>query len=463
MSLVFWLMIASMAMRRLADRAIADDQLALAAPQREQRVDDEQPGLHRLGDQIAVEDRRRRPLDRLVRVGARSARCRRAAGRADRRRGRAAPGPTGTRTTSPVPRTASPASIASASSSRTQPIAVAFERLGEAELPLVEPQELVEPRRRAGRKPGRRRPRPPRPGRSARPAAPSSAPRRASRARRSSQPFARDASDVSRHRRCSARMRSRSARQAVATTRCGPRSSRPAISAGSTANAMSADRAPSASAIAPRRASCSLGSSGVGADRSRARRRQPPSACALVVRQRADRGDEPVEKRRAHRLAVEARRPAARRSRPQGGRPLGPGAFGAPRRSLARSPLAPPPRAPPSASAASSRRAAALPLGGFVRRREDRLALLRRNRRASAAISASAASACGALRRPASASSLLRRSRRCSIMAATGRQKKRPSSQIRIDDVDGLKAERPPVDGHGVISAAGWRTAAAAR
>ena len=39
----------------------------------------------------------------------------------------------------------SPASIASTSSSRTQPIAVAFEHLGEAELPLVEAQEFVEP------------------------------------------------------------------------------------------------------------------------------------------------------------------------------------------------------------------------------------------------------------------------------------------------------------------------------
>ena len=31
------------------------------------------------------------------------------------------------------------------------------------------------------------------------------------------------------------------------------------------------------------------------------------------------------------------------------------------------------------------------------------------------------------------------------------------------DDVDGLNAKRPPVDGHGAISTAGWRTAAAMR
>ena len=48
MSLVFWLMIVSIADRGLADGAVADDQFALAAAEGEQRVDDDQPGLHRL-------------------------------------------------------------------------------------------------------------------------------------------------------------------------------------------------------------------------------------------------------------------------------------------------------------------------------------------------------------------------------------------------------------------------------
>src|SRR5580704_1053148 len=38
-----------------------------------------------------------------------------------------------------------------------------------------------------------------------------------------------------------------------------------------------------------------------------------------------------------------------------------------------------------------------------------------------------------------------------------------PEQPDQDDDVDGLDAERPPVDGHGIISAVGWRTAEAAR
>ena len=60
----------SIADRGLADGAVADDQLALAAAKGEQRVDDDKAGLNRLGHQIAVDDRRRRPLDRLSCVSA---------------------------------------------------------------------------------------------------------------------------------------------------------------------------------------------------------------------------------------------------------------------------------------------------------------------------------------------------------------------------------------------------------
>ena len=89
--------------RGLADGAVADDQFALAAPEREQRVDDDQAGLHRLGHQIAVDDLRRRPLDRLARVGRdRSLAVERPAERIDdaAEQARARPG---TRTTSPMP------------------------------------------------------------------------------------------------------------------------------------------------------------------------------------------------------------------------------------------------------------------------------------------------------------------------------------------------------------------------
>ena len=54
-------------------------------------------------------------------------------------------GPTGTRTTSPVPRTVSPASIASHIVEQDAADPVALEHLGEAELSLVEAQQLVEP------------------------------------------------------------------------------------------------------------------------------------------------------------------------------------------------------------------------------------------------------------------------------------------------------------------------------
>ena len=48
--------------RRLAGLAVADDQLALAAADRDHRVDGLQPGLHRLLDRLAVDDARRLPL-----------------------------------------------------------------------------------------------------------------------------------------------------------------------------------------------------------------------------------------------------------------------------------------------------------------------------------------------------------------------------------------------------------------
>ena len=85
-----WLMMQSTAMRGLADGAVADDQFALAAARgRTCESMHQQAGLHRLGDEIALDDGRRRPLDRLVGLGRDRRRRRRAGGPADRRCGRA--------------------------------------------------------------------------------------------------------------------------------------------------------------------------------------------------------------------------------------------------------------------------------------------------------------------------------------------------------------------------------------
>ena len=55
--------------RGLAGGPVADDEFALAAAEGEQRIDDEDAGLHGRGDEIPVDDGRRRPLDRMVRGG----------------------------------------------------------------------------------------------------------------------------------------------------------------------------------------------------------------------------------------------------------------------------------------------------------------------------------------------------------------------------------------------------------
>jgi hypothetical protein len=66
----FWLMIVSIAIGRLAGPAVADDQLALAAPDRGQRVDGLDAGLQRLADRTGASRRwapaaRARPLGGL--------------------------------------------------------------------------------------------------------------------------------------------------------------------------------------------------------------------------------------------------------------------------------------------------------------------------------------------------------------------------------------------------------------
>ena len=60
----FWLMIVSIAIDGLARRAVADDQLALAAADRRHRVDRLDAGLHGHVDALALRHVRRDALDR---------------------------------------------------------------------------------------------------------------------------------------------------------------------------------------------------------------------------------------------------------------------------------------------------------------------------------------------------------------------------------------------------------------
>ena len=110
--LPFWLMIVSIAIAVLPGLAVADDQLALAAADRDERVDRLDAGLDRRVDRLADDDAGGDALDRAGSSSCRSGPCRRAGGRAGRRRGRAAPGRPGTSTTRPVVLTVSPSLIA---------------------------------------------------------------------------------------------------------------------------------------------------------------------------------------------------------------------------------------------------------------------------------------------------------------------------------------------------------------
>ena len=130
--------------RGLAGRAVADDQFALAAAEGEHRVDDEHAGLQRLGDQIALDDAGAgRSIGSCASAVDRRAAVERAAERIDDAPEQARP--TGTRTTSPVPRTASPASMPSASSSRTQPMRSRSRVSAKPNSPPAKSTQLVEP------------------------------------------------------------------------------------------------------------------------------------------------------------------------------------------------------------------------------------------------------------------------------------------------------------------------------
>jgi hypothetical protein len=130
--------------RRLADGAIPDDQLALAAPERKHGIDDEQTCLNRLADKIAVDDRRGWTLHRLVAFGIDCSAVERAAQRIDgateqsRSHGYAheLPG-----ASDPVPRF-DPLGLVEQNASQN----VAVQSEGEADLTVLEANEFVQAR-----------------------------------------------------------------------------------------------------------------------------------------------------------------------------------------------------------------------------------------------------------------------------------------------------------------------------
>jgi hypothetical protein len=131
--------------RCLAGGMIADDQFTLTPSKREQRIHCHDPGLHRLGHEIALYDRRRRAFDRQPhRVF--SIRPLPSSGRPSGSTIRPSKAsPTGTFTTSPVPNTASPASTLVAASSRTQLIRSESSTRAKPTCPCLKVQNLVKP------------------------------------------------------------------------------------------------------------------------------------------------------------------------------------------------------------------------------------------------------------------------------------------------------------------------------
>ena len=233
--------------RGLADGPVADDELALAAAEREQRIDDDETGLNRLGHEIAVDDRRRRALDRFQRVGGDGPLpVERATERIDDAAEQCRPHRHAHHIARAAHRIAGLDRVHVVQQDAADP--VAFEHLGEAELSLVEAQQLVEPD--VGQ-PGDER--------DAVADLLDPADLFGLRAERGG---AKLCAGVARARRplgcqgrlsCvrSARILVRSARQLLLTTRWGPCSSRPAMSAGSALKAI-CGWAPNASPISSR-------------------------------------------------------------------------------------------------------------------------------------------------------------------------------------------------------------------
>ena len=131
--------------RSLADGAVADDEFALAAPEREQGVHHDQAGLHRLGHQIAVDDLRRRPFDRLARIGGdRSLAVERTAKRVDDASEQGGPDRDPHDVAHAAHRVAGFDRIGVVQQNAAD--ALGLQHLGEAELALVEAHKFVEPR-----------------------------------------------------------------------------------------------------------------------------------------------------------------------------------------------------------------------------------------------------------------------------------------------------------------------------
>ena len=130
--------------RGLADGAVADDEFALAAAECEQRVDDDETGLNRLGHEIAVDDRRRRTLDGLQPVrGDGPLAVERTTERIDDAAEQCRPHRHAHHFARAAHRVAGLDRVHIVQQDAADP--VAFEHLGETELSLVEAQQLVEP------------------------------------------------------------------------------------------------------------------------------------------------------------------------------------------------------------------------------------------------------------------------------------------------------------------------------
>ena len=130
--------------RGLTYRAVADDQLALPAPERQQRIDDDQAGLNRLDHEIPVDDFRGRALDRLHR------RCRDGALAVERPPQRIDDAAEQRRPDGNAHDVADPAHAVAGfdgigAVQHDAADAIALQNLGKADLALVEAKQFVEP------------------------------------------------------------------------------------------------------------------------------------------------------------------------------------------------------------------------------------------------------------------------------------------------------------------------------
>lgn len=128
----------------LAGRMVADNQLALTATERKQRIDDHDAGLHRFGNEVALDNGRRRSLDWQLRLSFNRAF---AVERTTERIHDPAEQGLAHRNTDHVARTAYGVARLDGTIGIEENTAdaVGIQHLGVSELSLVETQQLVEP------------------------------------------------------------------------------------------------------------------------------------------------------------------------------------------------------------------------------------------------------------------------------------------------------------------------------